>query len=70
VQPYIQDVETGHQFRVPHAQKVGTLRHMGGNLKVGRAYSVLFANPGRTMKSGSRASVVIGDYRLNDVIVE
>jgi hypothetical protein len=70
VQPYVQDKATGHQFHVPHAQKVGTLRHMGGNLQVGRVYSMLFANPGRTIKSGDKVSVVVGAYRLDEVAVQ
>lgn len=70
VQPYVVDTLTGHQFQVPHAQKIGTLRHMGGKLQSGRVYSVLFANPGRTIKSGGNVQVVMGDYRLDALTVE
>jgi len=70
VQPYIVDPVTGHQFRVPHAQKIGTLRHMGGMLQDGRSYSMLFANPGRTIKSGAKVNLVVGHLRLEDLTVE
>lgn len=69
-QPYIVDQATGHQFGVPHAQKIGTLRHMGGKLEDGRSYSMLFANPGRTIKIGSKVNVVVGHLRLEDLTVE
>lgn len=70
VQPYIVDQATGHQFSVPHAQKVGTLRHMGGKLQDGRSYSMLFANPGRTIKSGAKVDVVVGHLKLEGLTVE
>lgn len=70
VQPYIVDPATGHQFSVPHAQKIGTLRHMGGKLQDGRSYSMLFANPGRAIKSGSKVNLVVGHLRLEDLTVE
>jgi hypothetical protein len=70
VQPVVVDPLTGYQFQVPHAQKIGTLRHMGGNLKTGRVYSMLFANPGRTLKSGATVNLVMGDYRLDGLRVE
>lgn len=70
IKPYVEDKATGHRFQVPHAQKIGTLRHMGGKLQAGRQYSMLFANPGRTIKSGAKVAVVVGDYRLDDVAVE
>jgi len=70
IQPYIVDQATGHEFRVPHAQKIGTLRHMGGMLQDGRSYSMLFANPGRTIKSGAKVNLVVGQLRLEDLTVE
>jgi hypothetical protein len=70
IRPYVVDKESGHQFQVPHAQKVGTLRHMGAKLQSGRVYSMLFANPGRTIKNGAKVDIVVGDYRLGDVTVE
>jgi hypothetical protein len=69
-QPFIVDPATGHEFRVPHAQKVGTLRHMGGKLEAGRSYSMLFANPGRTIASGAKVNLVVGSYRLEGLTVE
>ena len=68
--PYVQDVATGHQFHVPHAKKVGTLRHRGDKLQDGRSYSILFANPGRTIKSGDKVNLVIGQLRVEDVTVQ
>jgi len=68
--PFVIDLATGHQFHVPHAPKVGTLRHMGGKLQDGRSYSMLFANPGRTIKAGSSVSLVVGHYRLENVTVQ
>jgi len=69
VKPFMIDQATGVKYDVPRAPKVGTLRYTGSNLTAGRAYNIMFANPGRSVKRGSEITVVIGDLRLENLKV-
>lgn len=69
-QPVLIEPVSKVELRVPHAQNVGTLRQTGTSLITGRRYVALFANPGRTIKSGNKVSIVMGRFRLDDVVVE
>ncbi|MFA6901565.1 MAG: hypothetical protein WC236_00635 [Gallionellaceae bacterium] len=69
--PYLLDEATGAELRVPTAPKVGQLRPTSRNKIIpGRNYYILFANPGRYLKAGSRVSLVSGDTLINHLIVE
>jgi hypothetical protein len=35
-----------------------------------RDYIILFGNPGNLVKQGSRVTVVIGDLKVEDLVVE
>jgi hypothetical protein len=62
--PHLTDEATGTRLAVPSSPKVGPLRQTNrfGPPKEGRIYFVLFANPGRLVKPGSKVTVVIGDF--------
>jgi len=70
IQPVLIDEASGAKMAVTSTSKLGALRHTGHNLIAGRSYFALFANPGQYIKSGSKVTVVMGDYRLEDLIVE
>ena len=55
---------------VPTTPTVGSLRQTGIKPLINRTYFVLFANPGRQIKAGDKVTVVIGDFRAADLIVE
>lgn len=69
VQPYLIDQATGAQFIVPSPPKVGQLRS-GKTIREGAVYAILFANPGKYMKSGNKVTVVVGDFRACDIVVQ
>jgi hypothetical protein len=69
IKPTLIDLASGAQLRVPRMAKVGPLKAYGG-LKAGRTYFILFANPSRRVKPGARVAVVIGDLRLEGLLVE
>lgn len=69
ITPYMIDQATGAKFIVPNPPKVGPLRS-GGNIKEGRTYFIFFANPAKYVKSGNRIAVVIGDFKIQDVVVD
>jgi len=68
--PRLIDPVSKMEMQVPHAENVGSLRHTGGKLIKGRVYTMLFANPGRTVKSGAQVNIVMGDFRMDHVAVE
>ena len=70
--PYLIDQASGSRFMVPNPPKLGPLRQTTkyGKPKEGRTYFILFANPGRFINQGSEATVVIGDFRVENLTVE
>ncbi len=70
VEPYALDQATGAHLPVPRAAKIGALRQSALEPAVGRIYFILFGNTGRAVKKGSLITVVIGELRLEDVLVE
>jgi hypothetical protein len=65
---YLIDAATGIRFAVPAMEKVGELRS-GATPEEGRTYFMVFGNPGGIVKSGSRVSVVIGNFRVDGLMV-
>ncbi len=57
---------------VPTAPKVGALRqHVRSGLpRRGAVYFLLFGNPHRTLVSGDTVTVVIGDFRAPDLVIQ
>jgi len=69
--PYLLDEATGAQLRVPTAPKVGQLRPTSRNKIIpGRNYYILFANPGRYLKAGSKVTLVAGDALIKHLTIE
>lgn len=69
--PYLLDESTGVQLSVPTAPKVGQLRPTSRNKVIqGRNYYILFANPGRFMKSGSKVAMMLGDLKIEHLTVQ
>ena len=67
--PYLIDQESGAKFMVPSPPKVGPLR-TSDPPQADRTYFIMFGNPGKYVKKGNKVTVVIGDFRLEDLIVE
>lgn len=67
--PYLIDQATGAQFIVPSPPKIGQLRS-GKTIREGAVYAILFANPGKYMKSGNKVTVVVGDFQARDIVIQ
>jgi hypothetical protein len=65
---YLIDEVTHTRLAVPALENVGELR-TGAAPQDDRTYFMIFGNPGRLVKTGSRVSVVIGDFHAEDMIV-
>lgn len=66
--PYLIDQASGKVLAVPTTAKVGPLR-TSDKPQEGRIYWMFFANPG-VVKAGSKVTVVIGDFKAEDLTVE
>ena len=68
---YMIDQSSGKVLSVPTTAKVGPMRQTVryGLPKKDRVYFVLFGNP-HLIKSGDKVTVVIGDFRVEDLVVE
>lgn len=61
---------SGARFAVPDTPKLGKLRQVARKDMTDRSYFVLFANPGRYLKAGSRVILVAGETRIGELTVE
>jgi hypothetical protein len=67
---YLIDQKTGAKLLVPSSPKVGPMRQITRKPTAGRVYYVLFANPGHLIRAGNKVTIVIGDCRLEDLVVQ
>lgn len=63
---------TGFMTHVPVMPKVGPLRQTVRLARPaeGRTYFIIFANPGKLIKPGQRATVAIGDFIMPGLVVQ
>jgi hypothetical protein len=66
---YIRDEATGTVLAVPAMENVGELR-TGSAPVADRSYFMVFGNPGKLVKSGSRVSIVAGAMHVDNLIVD
>lgn len=66
---FIIDQASGMQMQVP-VTKVGPLRGTGTAAKADRVYAVIFTSGGGVIQKGSKVTVVIGEFRAENLVVE
>ena len=49
---------------------MGPLRQSAENLTAGKVYFALFSNPAKVVKTGSKVTVGIGDFRVQNLVVQ
>ncbi|MDR3370154.1 hypothetical protein [Rhodoferax sp.] len=69
LRPYLIDAKTGARLAVPAMENIGELRQTATPL-ADRTYFVIFGNPGKLVAPGDRVSIVIGDFRADEIIVD
>jgi hypothetical protein len=67
--PYLIEERTGIALQIPAMEKVGQLRQTA-KPENGREYWMAFSNKSKVIKPGSRVDIVIGSFRINDLVVE
>jgi hypothetical protein len=71
--PYVLVERSGAKLGVPFTDKAGSLRSSVtsvGQIRQGRNYGALFANPGRHVKAGDRITVVFGDFKVEHLVAQ
>ena len=71
IKPYVVADKSDIKLPTPMAPKVGAFRptNRGKNIKADKTYYMVFANPDNYVKPGERVSVVIGDFRAENMTV-
>lgn len=64
------DQITGTKLGVPNMPKVGKLRQVPNQNEKWRLYWMMFDNPGALVKKGGKVTLLIGDVKIKDIIVE
>jgi hypothetical protein len=71
LKPYLVEPRTQVTLESPEASKLGPLRSSVRNPPVvGKQYFILFANGVGTVKRGSKVTLVLGDLKLENVVVD
>lgn len=70
VKPHLVAQESGAKLIVPAPPKIGSLRQKSYQPILDKVYFILFSNPGRLVKPGDKVTVVIGDFRAEDLTVQ
>jgi hypothetical protein len=68
-EPYLIDQRAKVKLVVPTMEKVGQLRQSSPP-EAGKSYWMVFSNKGGLVKRGDRVSVVIGKFRVDELVVE
>jgi hypothetical protein len=67
--PMLTHAESGAKFIVPTPAKTGALRNSNPP-KDGHTYWMFFANPGQFVKPGEHVSIEIGDFVVENLVVQ
>lgn len=66
---FLLDQASGKALPVP-VTKAGSWRQTTSKPEAGRVYFVLFGNPNKLVKENSKVTVVIGDFKKHDIVVD
>lgn len=69
--PYLESEQSGVKLAIPSPSKIGAMRttNRAGNIKAGKIYTMIFANPNFHVKPGQKVTVVAGDFKVEHLTV-
>lgn len=70
VKPFLVVDTSGAKLMVPSTPKLGLLRQVASGANPDRTHFMLFANPGKSVQSGSKVTLVMGDMKVENIAVE
>lgn len=69
ITPYLIVAKTGTKLAIPTSEKIGALRQSSEKVYPNRNYFMLFGNPGRMVKVGDKVTVVVGEFKAEQLTV-
>ena len=69
IKPNLIHQETGKVLAVPETAKLGPLRN-SNTPQEGKIYWMFFGNAGKLVHAGDKVTIVIGDFRVENLVVE
>jgi hypothetical protein len=71
-QPYLLDEARGAKLGVPDTPVLGRIRQTARNNKIltDRTYFIMFGNPGKALHSGDKVSLLLGQVKITDLLVQ
>jgi len=71
IKPHLIVDRTNIKLPVPMAAKVGAFRptNRGKNIKADKNYFMIFGNPDQHVKPGETVTIVVGDFRVEHLLV-
>jgi hypothetical protein len=70
VKPYLIDQASGVKLQVPNMPKVGALKQRVDQADKEKTYFILFGNSRGIVRSGSLVTLILGDCRVENRVVE
>ena len=69
---FLLDQESGKVVAVPNTVRIGPMRTTMrfGKPTKGRTYYILFGNPEQMIGQGSKVTLIVGDMKVRDLVVE
>ncbi|MEJ2618970.1 MAG: hypothetical protein P8163_01650 [Candidatus Thiodiazotropha sp.] len=71
IKPYLKVEKSNAKLPIPMAANVGAFRatNRGKNIKPNKTYYMVFGNPDAHVKSGEKVTMVIGDFKAENLTV-
>ena len=70
LRPFAIEEASNIKYGVPASPKVGFLRQAPSHIKENKEYFLMIANPGKRLKPGDKLTLVIGDFRIEQLTIE
>ena len=70
IKTYLVDQARGTGYDVASETQFGPLRSSSRNPVAGKEYFIMFTNPDRVVKRGNKVTIVIGEYKIENVTVD
>lgn len=70
--PYLVDEARGARLGVPDTPVLGRIRQTSRNNKIltDRTYFIMFGNPGKAVQSGDKVSLLLGQVKITELVVQ
>lgn len=70
LKPRLVDMASRAVLSIHELDKVGAMRTSFKNIVANKEFFMMFANPNRFIKRGNRVAIVIGEFRMDNLVVQ